>query len=74
MMLPDRTRGLLYMLTGVLVISPDSLLVRLAQPHAPVITVLLWRQVFTTVIQFTLLCIYYGGPRAVLDHARRSGV
>ena len=70
----DRTTGLLLMLGGVVCISPDSLLVRLAEPHAPVATVLLWRQLATVIVQFTLCSIYYGGPTGVVKHACRSGV
>ena len=70
----DHTRGMLLMLAGVLVVSTNALLIRLARMSAPALTTLLWRQVTITLVQFVLCCVFYRGVCAVLVSGRQAGV
>jgi drug/metabolite transporter (DMT)-like permease len=70
----DRTFGLLMMAAGVLLISPDSLLVRLADDTAPTFTLLLWRNLFGCITQFVLTAAKLGGVRPMIGHMWQSGI
>jgi drug/metabolite transporter (DMT)-like permease len=69
----DHTRGMLLMVAGVLVVSPNALLIQLAGRSAPPLTTLMWRQVAITVVQFVLCCGVYRGVGAVLRSGWQSG-
>lgn len=62
------------MVFGVILVSPDSLLVRLAEKVSPPYTLLLWRQVFVAITQVVATLGYCGGWRPALAQADKSGV
>eukprot|EP00038_Savillea_parva_P008803 m.179284 g.179284 ORF g.179284 m.179284 type:complete len:383 (+) comp14726_c0_seq1:268-1416(+) len=68
-----RSKGLAYMVFGVLLISPDSLLVRLAGQHASTYALLFWRQVFMAITQMCGTIWYLGGWDAWRNQAKKGG-
>eukprot|EP00035_Acanthoeca_spectabilis_P005588 m.115394 g.115394 ORF g.115394 m.115394 type:complete len:345 (+) comp13090_c0_seq3:17-1051(+) len=74
MKLQNRTYGLMAMVFGVLLISPDSLLVRLGDgaTHST-FTLVFWRNLFGATIQLSLATAYLGGTKATLQSVRAAG-
>lgn len=68
------TQGLIYMTIGVIMLSPDSLLVRLADRTASPYTLVLWRQVFVAATQIPASIMYCGGWRKTIAQVKKSGV